>query len=103
MRDHYFINMISDKIISYISNEYIEDINEIIITNTYNTNINFQLREIIDYIENYLNSSKTDTYYINLKLSLKTNLFKILNESNGIHCCNKLACLYNENDDDNNN
>ena len=103
MKNHKYVEMVSQTILNFNTYEYINDIRELIIINRNeyeNYGINSYLNSIIYILENHLSSqnNREDEYnmsYIRFKNSLKKYLFKILDVNNpdiGIKCCKKLIC-----------
>ena len=104
MRNHRYVNEVYNAMISFISNEYISDIDDIININNFNEDINLYLANISNLLNSYLqqisNLNNNQIYHeilLNrLKNSIKTNLFRILTFSDGKRCCDKLACINHE-------
>lgn len=93
MRDHRFTEEVATFMLEYNHNFYINDIREIVNMNEYGNNISVYLANIIEILDRHLNVIYNNNTIINLntyKRALKTNIYRILEEVNGISCCNKL-------------
>lgn len=84
MKNHKFVEEIVSKMLLYNHTIYLNDINKIILSNVYNNDINNCLTNII----NILNTPNTNQ--ITTKNTLKDFVYRILEFSEGIECCNKL-------------
>jgi len=97
MRNHSYVELIAQTLLTYNNEEYIYDINQIINNDDYNIDINRYLYRIINILQNHLeiiNNHSTNISNIQIiKNSLKKNIFKILEENNGRHCCNRLLAI----------
>ena len=108
MRNHRYIDEVYNAMISFNSNEYISDIDDLVNTNSFNQDINIYLANISNLLNTHLqqtsnfnnnlnlNNMPTNYYDIvltRLKNSIKTNLFRILTFNDGRRCCDKLACI----------
>jgi len=92
MRNHRFTEEVAKFMLEYNHNFYINDIREIININEYGNNISVYLANIIEILDRHLNDIYNNRI-INLntyKRALKTNIYRILEDLNGIPCCNKL-------------
>lgn len=110
MRNHRYVDEVYNAMISFNSDEYISDIDDLINTNSFNEDINIYLANISNLLNshlqqtsnfnnNNLNLNNMPSNYYNitltrLKNSIKTNLFRILSFNDGKRCCDKLACIY---------
>ena len=84
MRNHKFVEEVTTKMLLYNHNLYLADINKIILSNEYNNDINNCLTNIINIL-NSPNANQTIT-----KNTLKDYVYRILEFSDGINCCNQL-------------
>jgi|LakMenE18May11ns_1017448.scaffolds.fasta_scaffold9937670_6 hypothetical protein len=84
MKNHKFVEEIVSKMLLYNHTIYLNDINKIILSNVYNNDINNCLTNII----NILNTPNTNQ--ITTKNTLKDFVYRILEFSEGIECCNQL-------------
>lgn len=85
MRNHRLVEEVVEKIILYNHPNYLDDINKIIGSNKYNSDINNCLLNII----NILNTPNQDNRMI--KNSLKNYIYRILEFTDGVNCCNELS------------
>jgi hypothetical protein len=104
MKNHRFVELVAQTMLNLNSDEYINDIRELIITNNdyQNYNIDVYLNSILNILQTHIiNSSQqfNENGYRNndflIKLSLKKYLFKILDVNNdniGMDCCKILLC-----------
>ncbi len=95
MRNHRFTEEVAKFMIDYNHNFYINDIRELVSINQYGDDISVYLTNIIEILERHLNSlNNNNTTFSSLlftyKRALKTNIYRILEDRNGIECCNKL-------------
>ncbi len=94
MRNHRFTEEVANFMLEYNHSIYINDIRELVNINQYGNDISVYLTNIIEILERNLNvinsnTSNASNLYVH-KRALKTNIFRILEDQNGIRCCNKL-------------
>ena len=103
MRNHRYVDEVYNAMISFNSDEYISDIDDLINTNNFNEDINIYLANISNLLNSHLqqtsnfnnnNLNLNNITLTRLKNSIKTNLFRILSFNDGKRCCDKLACIY---------
>jgi len=105
MKKHRFVELVAQTMLNLNSDEYINDIRELIISNNeyQNYNIDIYLNSIINILQNHLTylmmfENENDNRIFNvlsLKLSIKKYLFRILDISDnniGMNCCSILLC-----------
>ena len=104
MKNHRFVELVAQTMLNLNSDEYINDIRELIITNNdyQNYNIDVYLNSILNILQTHITNSSqqfNENEYRNndflIKLSLKKYLFKILDVNNdniGMDCCKILLC-----------
>lgn len=96
MRNHRLVHSVVEKMIEYNHQYYIDDIQELSTSRQFNNNINSYLTQIANILSTHLNTNNNQTnipnYNINLIASLKSYIYMILDNNNGLECCNKLIC-----------
>jgi len=90
MRNHKLVHSVVEKMLLYNHQFYIDDINELSTSRQYNNNINNCLSHMANVLTTHLNSN--NGFNNSLVASLKSYIYIILDNVNGIDCCNKLIC-----------
>lgn len=95
MRNHKLVHSVVDKLLLYNHSLYIEDINNLMQSRKFNSNINNYLYQICNILHIIL--QKQNHYDVEHKIvqSLKTWIYLILDNDGGIECCNTLQCAEN--------
>lgn len=101
MRNHKLVQLVVEKMLEYNHQYYIDDIIELSTSRQFNNNINNYLSQIANILNTHLNSNNSNqnntqnnvNYTSNLISSLKSYIYMILDNNNGIECCNKLICI----------
>ena len=96
MRNHKLVHSVVEKMIEYNHQFYIDDIQELSTSRQFNNNINSYLTQIANILSTHLNTNNNQNnipnYNNNLIASLKSYIYMILDNHNGLECCNKLLC-----------
>jgi len=96
MRNHKLVQLVADKMIEYNHQYYIDDIIELATSRHYNNNINNYLNQLANILNTHLAGNFNINNSVNpnntLISSLKTYIYMILDNNNGMECCNKLIC-----------
>lgn len=100
MRNHRYIHKVLSAMLTFNSNEYIADVDDMITSNDYNSDINIYLSNISNLLNCYLAiisgnlNNQNNSYEIErIKNGIITNLFRIIaytNNNEGKRCCDKL-------------
>ncbi len=93
------VQLVIEKMLEYNHQFYIDDIQELSTSRQFNNNINNYLVQIANILNTHLNNNQNNqtnqnnqNYNFNLITSLKSYIYMILDNNNGIECCNKLIC-----------
>jgi len=93
MRNHKLVHNVVDKMLLYNHALYIEDINILIQSRQFNNNINYYLGQITNILTGVLHTqNQYNVQNTNIIQYLKTCIFIILDNDQGMECCNKLLC-----------
>jgi len=101
MRNHNLVNNVVLKMLELNHQYYIDDIHELSSTRQFNNNINNYLIQIANILSTHLNNNNQSNnnqnnfqnYNTSLIASLKSYIYMILDNNNGLECCNKLMCV----------
>lgn len=96
MRNHRFVQLVVNKMIEYNHQYYIDDIIELARSRQFDNNINNNLNQLANILNTHLagnfNVNNALNPNVTLISSLKTYIYMILDNNDGIECCNKLIC-----------
>ncbi len=97
MRNHRLVQLVVEKMIEYNHQFYIDDIQDLSTSRQFNNNINSYLTQIANILSTHLNTNNNQNnipnYNSNLIASLKSYIYMIIDNNNGLECCNKLMCI----------